>query len=117
MAAASLSTAEVVFIVVAGILALPLFYAVHCGLNYCCLRYAQRFCKQHGFAISRWRCGPAFDQSGVKTEYTLVELDCLDAQKQRRLVRMLVWLFGVRKLISDDRFPEAHDEQTLQPKG
>jgi hypothetical protein len=117
IAAARLSTAEFIFIVVAGILALPLFYAVHRGLNYCYLTHARRFCRQHGFAISRWRCGPEFNQSGVKTEFTVVELDCFDGQKQRRLVRLLVWLFGIRRVLSDDKFPESHDEQSLQPRG
>ena len=110
MAAARLDTAEILLIVAAGILALPMMYGVHCGLNYCCLKHAQRFCRQHGFAISRLRCGPEFEQSGVKTEFTLVELDCLDGQKQRRLIRLSVWLFGIRKVLSDEKYPESHDE-------
>lgn len=114
IAAAKLDTAEIVLIVVAGTLALPMMYAVHCGLNYCCLRHSQRFCRQHGFAISRWRYGPAFDKSGIKTEFTIVELDCLDSQQQRRLIRLSVWLFGIRKLLSDDKYPESHDEQSFQ---
>ena len=117
MAAARLDTAEVLLIVAAGILALPMMYAFHRGLNYCCIRHAQRFCRQHGFAISRWRCRPEFDQAGVKTEFTLLELDCLDGQKQRRLIRLSVWLFGIRKVLSDDKYPESHDEQSLQSGG
>ncbi len=117
MAAFGPSTAEMIVIVMSGGLALPLFYAVHCGLNYCCLRHAQRFCRRHGLAISRWRCGPAFDDSGVKTEFTLVELDCRDGQKQRRLVRLLVWPFGIRKVLSDDKYPQSADEQTASPRG
>ena len=91
----------------AGILALPLFYLLHSTLNYCYLVHARRFCRRQGFEISRWRCGPAFDQSGLKTEFTLVELDCLDGQKQRRFVRLLVWVFGIRKMLSDDKYEES----------
>jgi hypothetical protein len=48
----------------------------------------------------------AFEQFGPKTEFTIVELDCLDAQKQRKLIRLLVWLFGVREVLSIEPFPE-----------
>ncbi len=117
IASAKFDTLEIIFMVVAGILALPLMYAVHCGLNYCCLRHARRFCRQNGLEVSKWRCGPAFEQSGIKTEFTLVELDCLDARKQRRLVRLLVWVFGIRKVLNDEKHPESHDELSPQSRG
>lgn len=50
----------------------------------------------------------------VKTEYTLVQLDCLDGQKQRRLILLRVWPLGVRKLISDEMYPENYDSQWPQ---
>jgi len=53
----------------------------------------------------------------VKTEFTIVELDCLDAQKQRKLIRLLVWLFGVRKVLSNEIYPDSHDEQWPQTNG
>ena len=59
----------------------------------------------------------AFDQSGAKTEFTIVELDCLDFQKQRRLIRLLVWVFGIRKVLSDEIYPDSYDEQWPQPIG
>ncbi len=102
-------TDEIVVVLIVGVLMVPLLFRVHCGIEYCCLVYARRFCRQQGFKISRWRCGPAFDRSGVKTEFTLVELDCLDGQNQRRLVRMLVWLFGIHIVLSDEKYPESHD--------
>lgn len=52
-----------------------------------------------------------FEPSGVKTEFTLVQLDCFDTQKQRRLVLLRVWPLGVRKLLSDEKYPESYDEQ------
>jgi hypothetical protein len=58
-----------------------------------------------------------FEPSGdrrVKTEFTLVQLDCFDAQKQRRLVLLRVWLLGVRKMLSDEMYPERYDEQWPQ---
>jgi hypothetical protein len=33
------------------------------------------------------------------------------------LVRLLVWLFGIRRVLSDEKFPESHDEQSLQARG
>jgi len=93
-----------------GIIGLFLLYYVHRGLEYCCLRYALRFCRRSGFEIRGWRVGPAFDTTGVKTEFTLVELDCLDAQKQRKLVRLIVWVFGIRKVLSTEDYPESQDE-------
>lgn len=51
---------------------------------------------------------------GVKTEFTLVQLDCFDSQKQRRLVLLLVWPLGVRKLVSDEVYPESYDSQWPQ---
>jgi len=59
----------------------------------------------------------AFDQSGVKTEFTIVELDCLDGQKQRKLVRLLVWVFGIRKVLNDEKYPESFDEKWPQTRG
>src|SRR5687767_10567800 len=92
----------IVALVVVGVPALIcLLWFVHRTLDRMCMRHARRFCSRRGLEIRRVRCQPAFEQSGVKTESTLVQLDCLDIQKQRRLVLLLVWPFGVRKLVSD----------------
>ena len=111
IAAAKFDTPEIIVIVAAAILALPLLYAVHCALNYCCLRHARRFCRKNGPSVSRWRFGPAFDQSGIKTEFTLVEVDCLDSQRQRRLIRLVVWI-GIRKVLNNENYPASHDEKS-----
>lgn len=58
------------------------------------------------FRVVRWQ--------ELKTEFTQVQLDCLDAQKQRRLVLVLVWLFGVRKLVSNEIYPASYDNQWPQ---
>jgi hypothetical protein len=38
-----------------------------------------------------------------------MEIDCLDDQKQRRLLQLLVWPFGVRRVLSEEAFPEPED--------
>ena len=90
---------------------LYLSWIVHCTLGRLCVRHARRFCAQHGWTVQRARWQPAFDSSGVKTEFTLVQLDCLDTQKQRRLVLLLVWPFGVRNLVTDEHYPASYGEQ------
>ena len=95
----------IVFIVV-GILAVSLLWWVHCSLEFCYVKLARRFCVKRGLTPSRWRCGPAFDDTGVKTEYSIVQLDCVDSQEGRKLVELLVWIFGVRKVLRIEGFPE-----------
>jgi hypothetical protein len=90
---------------------LHLWWGVHCALGRLCVRYAQRFCLRNGLHVSRVRSQPEFEPSGVKTEFTLVQLDCLDLQKQHRLVLLSVWPLGVRKLVSDQTYPNPYDEQ------
>jgi hypothetical protein len=90
---------------------LYLLWVVHCALDRVCVRHARRFCERSGLEVCRVRWQPAFDEEGIKTEFTLVQLDCFDAQKQRKLVLLLVWPFGVRKLVSDEMYPESYDEQ------
>ena len=106
---ARVEPAGLLLIAFACLLTWLLFYAVHCGLDYCCLRHARSFCRKRGLEVERWRLMPAFDQTGLKTEFSLVELDCLDRQRQRRLVRLHVWLFGIRKVLGDEQYPELPD--------
>lgn len=89
-------------------------YSIHCFLNRICIRHARRFCGRNGLAVSRARCQPARYQTGAKSEYSLVQLDCLNAQRQRRLILLLVWPFGVRKLLGDEIYPESYDSQWPQ---
>src|SRR6185295_8794921 len=107
-----------VFIVALLVVGVPasiyLLWFVHCTLDRVCMRHSRRFCSRSGLDIRRVRCQPAFEESGVKTEFTLVQLDCFDAHKQRRLVLLLVWPFGVRKLVSDEEYLESHDSQWPQ---
>lgn len=108
----------IVALVVLGIPALGyLLWVVHFSLDRVCISHARRFCNRSGLDIRRVRCRPAFEPSGnksIKTEFTLVQLDCLDDQNQRRLVLLLVWPFGVRKLLSDELYPDSYDSQWPQ---
>lgn len=84
-----------------------LFWAVHCALNRICVSHARQFCQQHGLEICRVGCRPVFESAGgkrIKTEFTLVQLECLDGQKQRKRVLLQVWLFGIRKVVSIDNW-------------
>jgi hypothetical protein len=115
---------RVLLIIVGVVIYIPvsmyLFWVVHCTLDRIIVKHARRFCIRRGLEISRVRWQPAFEPSGgkrVKTEFTLVQLDCLDAQKQRRLVLVLAWPLGVRKLVSDEIYPVSYDSQWPQKCG
>src|SRR5579883_1969213 len=57
-----------ILLVVAVFLALIGFFFVHRAVDYGCLFQARRFCRKNGFKLTKWRCAPAFDKSGVKTK-------------------------------------------------
>ena len=113
-------TLSIVALVVVGVPAVAyLGWVVHCALDRVCVRHARRFCTRRGLEVGRVRWQMEFERRqdgtrGVKTEFTLVQLDCFDRQKQRRLVLLLVWPLGVRKLVSDDIYPESYDSQWPQ---
>ncbi len=105
----------IVGFVVVGIPAvLYAFWVTHILLGRLSVRHARRFCSRSGLEFRRARWRPEFEPSGVKTEYTLVQLDCLDAKKQRRLVLLSVWPFGVRKKVSDEPYSDSYDNQWPQ---
>ena len=111
--AANLSTSGIFVMIAMGIAVLPAFYFVHRTLEYCYFLHARRFCRKHGFKPGRWRCGPAFDKTGIKTEFTILEIDCVDVQGQRKLIRLLIWIFGIRKVLADEKYPESLDAARL----
>ena len=94
-----------------GILGIFMIFAVHVALVHCYIAYAVRSCRKRGYKPSRCRCCPAFD-GRVKTEYSIVELDCLSPDKQRTLVRLLVWAFGVRETLAIEPFVEKPGEDS-----
>jgi len=105
----------IVALVVVGIPAvLYTFVVTHNMLGRLCVRHAQRFCRRSGLEFRRARWQPELEPSGIKTEFTLVQVDCLDAQKHRRLVLLSVWAFGVRRTLSDESDPEDLDGEWPQ---
>ncbi len=111
-----LSTVAIMTALLAGGLA-TIFYTgwvAHVLLGRLCTKHAMRFCRRQGLDVCRARWQPEFEPSGVKTEFTLVQLDCLDAHRQRRLVLLSVWPFGVRRKVSDDLYPDSYDAEWPQ---
>jgi hypothetical protein len=88
-----------------------LFWFVHRFLESVCMGHAKRYCKNRGFDVRRIRCQPAFGPSGAKLESSLVQLDCFNNKGQRRLILLLVWPFGVRKVISVEKYDDDHLKQ------
>lgn len=96
-----------------------LLWFTHRALDRVCVRHARRYCIRQGLEVSRVRWQMEFERRpdgsrGVKTEFTLVQLDCLNAQKQRRLVLLSVWPLGVRKTVSDEPYPNSYESQWPQ---
>jgi hypothetical protein len=108
---------HMLLIIAAGVVGIPTilyaFWLTHIMLGRLCMRHARRFCRHGGLEVRKSRWQPEFERSGagVKTEFTLVQLDCLNAQKQRRLILLSVWPFGVRKSISDEPYPDSYESQ------
>jgi hypothetical protein len=38
-------------------------------------------------------------------------VDGCDTQDERKLVMLLVWPFGVRKVLSEEKYPDSYDEK------
>lgn len=92
------------------VLGLPIIVSgwyVHRALEYSCLWLGRRSCRKRGLAVLRSRCGSAY-HGRVKTEYSIVEFDCAHPQQGRILARLLVWVFGIRKVLSVEPFPDKY---------
>jgi hypothetical protein len=91
------------------LMALFLGYWVHVSLiKHCYLWHARRFCRRHNLKILRWQAGYCFEESHgrrVKTELTALALDCRGSHGERRVVNLLVWVFGVKVAYGFPGFP------------
>lgn len=94
-----MDTVNVVAFIVIGVLALPLWVLVHIGLRRLYFAHVARFCRRRGFTVSAYR-------EARCNESVLIELDCVDEQQRRRLVRLLVWIFGIREVLGVEDFPD-----------
>jgi hypothetical protein len=101
----------IVALLVVGAAGIYGMWRTHLALNHLCAFYARRFCAKRGLEIRRVRLQPGREPSGLKTEFTLVQLDCADPQGQRRLVSLSVWAFGVRGTVGDEPYPDSYDAQ------
>ena len=99
----------IVAFLVVGAAGLYGMWRAHLALNRLCAFHARRFCTKRSLEIRRVRWQPELEPSGPKTESTLVQLDCIDAQGCRRLVCLSVWAFGVRGPVGDEPYPDSYD--------
>lgn len=107
--------------IVIGIIAVSapfLGYWVHVSLvRYCYLRHARRFCRKNKLELLAWMAGYCFEESHgkrVKTEYTAFALECRDSQGERRVVNLLVGVFGVKAAFG---LPGLPAEPNAAPNG
>jgi hypothetical protein len=101
----------IVTLLAVAVLALPALWATHLLLGHLCVVHARRCCRRLGLEPCRIRWQPEFDRSGMKTEANLVQLECLDDAKERRLVLLSVWPFGVRSFFSNEPYAPSYDAQ------
>ena len=88
---------EAVIILFAGILSIPLFLIVHHFYGWVCVCHVRRYCARNGIVISGWRVAPAFDDQGVKTENSQVEI-LSEGQNIKTIFRFVVWPLGIRNV-------------------
>ena len=100
---------SIVAVLVVAVLAMPALWATHRFLGHLCVVHARRYCHRSGLKPCRFRWQPEFDRSGMKKEATLVQLECLDVAKERRLILLSVCPFGVRSLVSNEPYAPSYD--------
>lgn len=88
----------VVLVLVLGIITLPLYWLTHILLQSWYQFLARRWCARQGMTPLRWRSGPEFDSTGIKTEFTVVEVECDHPEDGRKYVQLRIWVFGVRQV-------------------
>ena len=110
--------------IVIGIIALSapfLGYWVHVSLiKNCYLRHARRFCRKNKLELLEWMAGYCFEESHgkrVKTEYTAFALDCRDSQGERRVVNLLVGVFGVKAAFGLPGLPAEQEREVGSAPG
>jgi hypothetical protein len=70
---------------------------VHQGIASCCCWRLRKHCLRVGLTPIVGRYRPHRDPDGVKTESLEFEVACRTASGEPRLVRSIVWPFGIRK--------------------
>jgi hypothetical protein len=110
-------TSLIIVLVVWVIVGLPMWWLIHCFLQHAYVRMACRFCRKRGMVVSRYRSVCA--KNNVRTEQTLVELDCVHPQNGRQIVRFVVWGLGIRRKVSIEPYQEDEitEEGQQSPAG
>ena len=98
-------------------LALWLTWRFHLWLRRRFIAYARRHCEKNGIEVVESDCSPEFDERGAKTEFSIVVIKGRDAGGQTRFVCMQVWIFGVRKVLADEPWPESLRDEGLGALG
>lgn len=113
MGSALSPTLSILALVLFGFLALVclaiLWWIVHCALGALCVYRASRFCRRRGFDVQRGRWFTGFDDAERRMEWMVVRLDCLNQEKQRRVVLLAVMPLGGIKLLLNEIYPEPYD--------
>lgn len=97
---------ETIAIIAASILSIPLFFFVHQFYGWVCVCHVRRYCTSHGISITRWRITPAFDEKGIKTERSQIEV-LSESGPRQRVFRFTVWPFGIKHVTE---FNQSEDE-------
>ncbi len=92
-----------IFLIIIVIVSGALLVLVHILLERFYFFYARKFCLKNGYSISRYSVAPWCDD-GIKTEYSIVNLDCLNDKNERKIVNLLAWVFGIHKVLSIDDY-------------
>ena len=84
---------------------------VHLALERLYLTHVRRYCRTHKLSLTGYH-HHAWFENGVKTESTYFEIDCLDAEMTQRSIRLLFWVFGVRKVLSIEDSSDTEASKT-----
>jgi hypothetical protein len=103
---AAIGLPEVGLLIFAGIAIIPLFYFVHGLLNWICFAHVKRYCRIHEIDVSGWRLFPAFDERGIKTENTQIEILSNGPEDEQTIYRFIVWAFGIRNVVESPFNPD-----------
>jgi hypothetical protein len=107
---------EIGLLIIVSLACIPLFSIIHGVLNRICFAHVKRYCLSHDIEVTEWRLFPAFDQTGIKTENTQIEIRS-DGPGGQKVYRFIVWIFGVRTVTVSpyNANPEEEANKTLHP--
>ena len=108
---AAISNTEIFVLIGAALVSLPLLFLVHSILNRVCFRHVKRYCIANNIEIAGWRTSPEFDNRGTKTENTQIEVYTFSDRQEKRVLRFIVWAFGIRSVSEHPFDPEDAENE------